>query len=89
MTAYCLKYFEQNASRIVKEASESTEMITVTLDNGESVVIMPSRRAAGLTETELLSANPANRQHILAAIEDDRQGYIPRKSLEELDTRQS
>lgn len=88
MTAYSLKYFEENAGRIAKEASENSEMIYITLDNGESVVIMPSSKAAGLTETELLSANPANRRHILASIEDYRQGRVIHKSLDELDNPQ-
>lgn len=85
MTAYSLKYFEENAGRIVREASENSEVITVTFDNGESVVIMPSDKAAGLSETECLSANPANRRHILASIEEYRQGRAIHKSLEDLD----
>lgn len=88
MTAYSLKYFEENAVRIVKEASENMEMITVTFDNGESVVIMPSSKAAGLDESERLAQNLANRRHILASIEEYRQGRTLRKSLEELDTPQ-
>ncbi len=88
MTAYSLKYFEENAGRIVREASDNSEMITVTFDNGESVVIMPSSKAAGLDESERLSANPVNRHHILASIEEYRQGRVISKTLDELDTSQ-
>ncbi len=63
-------------------------MMTVTIDNGESVVIMPSSKAAGLDESERLAHNLAHRRHILASIEEYRQGHILHKSLEDLDTRQ-
>lgn len=85
MTAYSLKYAKENLERIAQEAVDNDQATYITLDSGESVVIVPRQRYESWNETEYLLSNPANRRHLLASIEQYRQGQVVRKSLEELE----
>lgn len=81
MTAYSLKYFEENAGRIVKEASENLESIYITLDNGESVILMPAQKFESLNETEYLLSNPVNAERLLKAAADIRSGQFQHRDI--------
>lgn len=88
MTAYSLKYAQENLERIAKESVASDQATYITLDSGESVVIVSSERYESWCETDYLLGNPANRAHLLASIEQYRQGKVVRKTMEELETMQ-
>ena len=85
MTAYSLKYAKENLERIAQEAVDNDQATYITLDSGEAVVIVPKERYESWNETDYLLSNPANRRHLLASIEQYRQGQVVRKSLEELE----
>jgi len=85
MTAYSLKYAKENLERIAQEAVDNDQATYITLDSGESVVIVPRQRYEAWNETDYLLSNPANRRHLLASIEQYRQGKVVRKTLEELE----
>lgn len=82
MTAYSLKYFEENAGRIVKEASENAESIHITLDNGEAMILKPAERYESWSEGDPVLNHPANREHILASIAEYRRGQTITPDLE-------
>lgn len=85
MTAYSLKYAKENLERIAQEAVDNDQATYITLDSGEAVVIVPKERYESWNETDYLLSNPANRRHLLASIEQYRQGQVVRKSLEVLE----
>ncbi|MEF2279218.1 type II toxin-antitoxin system Phd/YefM family antitoxin [Deinococcus sp. YIM 134068] len=85
MTAYSIKYAKENLERIAQEAVDNDQATYITLDSGEAVVIVPKERYESWNETDYLLSNPANRRHLLASIEQYRQGQVVRKSLEELE----
>ncbi|MDO4244436.1 MAG: type II toxin-antitoxin system Phd/YefM family antitoxin [Deinococcus sp.] len=88
MTAYSLKYFEENAGRIVREASENAESIYITLDNGEAVILKPAGKDKPWSETDPVLNHPANREHILASIAEYRSGKTLTPDLDALDVSQ-
>lgn len=85
MTAYSLNYAKENLERIAQEAVDNDQATYITLDSGESVVIVPRQRYESWNETEYLLSNPANRRYLLNSIEQYRQGRVIRKSIEELE----
>ena len=89
MTAYSLKYAQENLERIAQEAVDNDQATYITLDSGEAVVIVPRERYESWSETDYLSSNPANRAHLLASIQEYREGKTLRKTLEELEQGQA
>lgn len=81
MTAYSLKFAKENLERIAQEAVDNDQATYITLDNGESVVIIPSERYESWSETEYLLSNPANAERLLKAAGDIRAGKFQQHDL--------
>lgn len=86
MSAYSLKYAQENLERIAQETVDNDEATYITLDSGESVVILSRERYESWNETEYLLSNPANRAHLLESIRQYREGNTVSKPLDELDS---
>jgi antitoxin YefM len=81
MTAYSLKYAQENLERIAKESVASDQATYITLDSGESVVIVSSERYESWNETDYLLSNPVNAERLLKAAADIRAGKFQRREL--------
>ena len=85
MTAYSLKYAQENLERIAEETIANSDQTIVTLDSGQAVVMISHEEYESWKETHFLLCNPANRRHLLSSMEQYRQGRTLRKNLEELE----
>ncbi|WP_221089605.1 type II toxin-antitoxin system Phd/YefM family antitoxin [Deinococcus aquaedulcis] len=83
MTAYSLKFAKDNLERIAQETVRNSDETIITLDSGEAVVMIPMEQYEAWKETQLLMT-PANRRHLLASMEQYRQGRTTHKSLADL-----
>lgn len=84
MTAYSLKYAKEHLERIAQETVDNDQATYITLDSGEAVVIVPRERYESWSETDHLLANPAQRAHLLASIQEYREGKAMTKTLDDL-----
>ncbi|PTA68015.1 type II toxin-antitoxin system Phd/YefM family antitoxin [Deinococcus arcticus] len=80
MTAYSLKFAQDNLERIARETVQNSDETIITLDSGEAVVLIPLDQYEAWKETQLL-AHPANRRHLLESMEQYRQGRKVPQSL--------
>ena len=89
MTAYSLKYAKENLERIAEAVIDDSDATTITLDSGRSVVLVDAAVYQNWQEMDHLLSNPANRAHLLASIQDYRDGKTLRKTFEELEQGQA
>ncbi len=84
MSAYSLKYAKEHLERIAQETVDNCDETVLTLDSGDAVVLIPLKQYESWKETDYLLSNPANRRHLLASIEEYRQGKTIQKTIQEL-----
>lgn len=81
MSAYSLRYAQENLERTRQEAVDNDEATYITLDSGESVVIVPRERYESWNETEYLLSNPVNAERLRQAAADIRAGKFRQHDL--------
>ena len=84
MTAYSLKYAQENLERIAEETIENSDEAIVTLDSGKAVVMIPLEQYSSWKETQYLLSNPVNAERLLKAAADIRAGKFTQHDLIEL-----
>ena len=64
---------------------DNCDETVLTLDSGDAVVMIPLKQYESWKETDYLLSNSANRRHLLASIEQYRQGQTVQKTMQELE----
>ncbi|CAM3566111.1 Antitoxin [Deinococcus saxicola] len=81
MTAYSLKYAQENLERIAEEMIENCDETVVTLDSGKAFVMIPMEQYESWKETQYLMSSRANREQLLKSIEQSRAGQTFQRDL--------
>ncbi|WP_386693744.1 YoeB-YefM toxin-antitoxin system antitoxin YefM [Lonepinella sp. MS14435] len=73
----------QNLASLMARTVNNVETITITRTKGESCVLMSLAEFEALTETAYLLRSPANARHLLASIEELRNGKVVERELKD------
>ena len=65
-----------NLDAVLERITQNHEIISVTQDQGQSVIILNSQDYASLIETLYLLQNPANAERLRQGIEQHQQGQL-------------
>ena len=81
MNVTSISKFRKNSKAYFDQVIEDKDVLLITRNDGQTVVVMPLDQYNSQVETDYLNSSKANRKHLEKSLADARSGKVERHDL--------